>query len=187
MTPSEAIWREYHERLRAFVGRRVEDRAAADDILQDVFVRMHAALPSLKESARLEGWLFQIARNAVADHYRTRRPSEALPEWLEQPASDPAEEARRELAGCLRPMIDRLPDEYREAVTLAELQSLSQKEVSKRQGISLSGAKSRVQRGREQLKTLLLACCHLEFDRRGGVVDFEPRQGCSGCSPPSCS
>ncbi len=180
---SETIWREYHDRLRAFIGRRVEDRAAADDVLQDVFVKVHAALPSLKEAARLEGWLFQIARNAVADHYRARRPSEALPEWLEQPASDPAQEARRELATCLRPMVDRLPEEYREAVTLAELEGLPQKEVSKRQGISLSGAKSRVQRGRAMVLKMLNDCCRLELDHRRRVVDYQRKKdgSCDGC------
>jgi RNA polymerase sigma-70 factor (ECF subfamily) len=79
-------------------------------------------------------------------------------------------------------MIDRLPDPYRQALTLTELEGRTQRELADALGLSLSGAKSRVQRGREQLKELILACCHVEVDRRGGVVDYEPRRECSGCS-----
>jgi RNA polymerase sigma-70 factor (ECF subfamily) len=70
---------------------------------------------------------------------------------------------------------------------LTELEGRTQRELADALSLSFSGAKSRVQRGREQLKALLLACCHVEVDRRGGVVDYEPRQGCSGCSRPTRS
>jgi RNA polymerase sigma-70 factor (ECF subfamily) len=64
---------------------------------------------------------------------------------------------------------------YRQAVQLSEIEGLPQQEVADRLGLSLSGAKSRIQRGRLMLKDELERCCRFEFDRRGNVMDYEPR------------
>jgi RNA polymerase sigma-70 factor (ECF subfamily) len=97
-----------------------------------------------------------------------------------------AAELRAELAGCLRPMIDQLSQDYRDAITLVELKGLTQQAAAKQMGISLSGMKSRVQRGRARLKQMLDDCCLIELDRRGGVVDYRTRRtresGCNSCA-----
>ena len=179
---SEEIWQEYHTRLRSFIRRKVGDDAVSDDILQIVFLKMHAGLASLKEETKLQSWLFQIARNAVADYYRKRQPVAEIPEWLPQPENDATAKVNRELSECLRPMIEQLPETYREAIILAELQGLTLQEVARLQGTSLSGAKSRVQRGRALLKNMLADCCRLEFDHRGRLCDYEKKDGdCSIC------
>ncbi len=82
-------------------------------------------------------------------------------------------------------MVERLPDDYREALLFTEYEGLTQKELAERLGVSYSGAKSRVQRAREKLKTMLLACCHFEFDRLGKVIDYQPR--CACCRNQECS
>lgn len=182
MSPSEAIWLEYHARLRAFVRSRVADDATCDDILQNVFLKMHAGLASLQDEAKLKSWLYRIARNAIIDHFRTLKPTVEIPEWLAQPETAPGEKIAKELSQCLQPMIRQLPEKYREAVILAELQGLTQQEVAEAQGISLSGAKSRVQRGRALLHTMLTECCRFEFDRHGRLADYERRgENCSSC------
>ena len=88
----------------------------------------------------------------------------------------------REIECWLEASIESLPEEYRAALTLSELERLSQQEVADRLGLSLSGAKSRIQRGRSRLRDQLLACCHLEFDHHGNIVDYERRGACSGCT-----
>jgi RNA polymerase sigma-70 factor (ECF subfamily) len=182
MIRAEQVWQEYHPRLRAFIRRRVADEAAADDILQDVFLKMHSGLPSLKEAARLQSWLYQITRNALIDVYRRQQPTVAVPEWLAQAEADPDDQVRQDLADCLLPMIEQLPPIYREAIVLSELNGMKQQEVAALQKTSLSGAKSRVQRGRALLKTKLEDCCRLEFDHKGRIVDYEPRNGsCHQC------
>jgi RNA polymerase sigma-70 factor (ECF subfamily) len=75
-------------------------------------------------------------------------------------------------------MIGELPDPYREAVQLVEVDGMSQKDAADRLGLSVSGAKSRVQRGRERLRRMLAKCCHVELDRRGNAVDYKARSGC---------
>ena len=181
----EHIWHEFAVKLGQFIRSRVSDPATAEDILQDVFVKIQKRLGQLQDPAKLEGWIYLIARNAIIDHYRTRKEtvevSETLP--VEAPANDGELE---ELKASFRRMIYSLPEPYREAIVLTELEGLTQQALADRLGISLSGAKSRVQRGRAQLKRLLDECCTFEFDRRGKVIDCTPRAkaGCDECSDP---
>lgn len=172
MTNVEAVWSQLHDRLLAFIMRRVEDEETAEDILQDVFLRIHTHMVGLQDSSRLESWIYQIARNAIVDHYRSRRSTGEIPETL--PGEDIPEEAdaAEELASSLKEMVEALPEPYREALILTEYQGLSQTDLAQHLGISLSGAKSRVQRARQKIKDGLLACCHFEFDRYGRVIDY---------------
>lgn len=182
MHTSEIIWREHQGKLRAFIKRRVLDDTTTDDLLQDIFLKMHTGLSSLENKAKLQSWLYQIARNALADHFRLQKPTMEVPDWLPQPETDPHEKVTQELSKCLQPMIQRLSENYREAVILSELKGLTQKEVAKVQGVSLSGTKSRVQRGRSLLRKMLANCCLLEFDHSGRVCGYERKnQRCNLC------
>ncbi len=186
---AEAVWHALHDRLLRFIRARVEDDAGAEDILQEVFLKIHARIGSLRDEERLDGWVWQITRNAIADHHRGRRQTVALPEALPAPEDGEAEveEAARWLLPAVRATIDALPEPYREALLATEFDGLTQQELANRAGISVSGAKSRVQRAREKLKELLLECCHLEFDRRGGLILDQAQPLCACCAGGSCA
>ena len=183
MTPTlETIWHEFATKLGQFIRSRVHDPATAEDILQDVFVKIQGRLDTLEDPAKLQSWLYLIARNAIIDHYRTRKETTEVPETL--PAEPPDDDVEMdELKAAFRRMIYSLPEPYRDALVLTEFEGLTQKELAERLGISLSGAKSRVQRGRQQLKQMLHECCTFEFDRRGKVIECQPRSKdkCSEC------
>lgn len=174
-------WVRLAEPIRRFMARRVRDAHAAEDLAQDVMLKLHAALAGEpregNEDGRLAAWVFRIARNTLADYYRSPRSRGHVPlEGAAEPGSaDPVADADAtvELTACLRPIVARLPEPYREAVELAELEGLSQAALAARLGISLSGAKSRVQRGRERVKAMLLDCCRIEVGRGGGVTGCE--------------
>jgi RNA polymerase sigma-70 factor (ECF subfamily) len=187
-TDSAAVFAEFHRRLRAFVSRRVGNAADVDDIVQETFLRIHRHVSQVREADRLAAWVFQVARSALVDHYRrTPEPTGGLDEDRDQAGerapSEGAESATEleELSACLRPMIEALPPADREAIDLSEIKGLTQREASARAGLTLSGMKSRVQRARRRLKTMLLDCCRVELDRRGGIVGHEPRDG--ACEP----
>ncbi len=176
--PIETLWEQMHGRLCRFVCSRFADEADAEDILQDVFLKIHTNLEAVRDTERVESWMYQIARNSIADFYRSRRRLTSLPELA---VSDdyPEEDAAESLAPSIRDIVESLPEPYRQALILTEYQGLSQKELAERLGISLSGAKSRVQRARQKIKDILLACCHFEFDARGLVYDY--REHCCTC------
>ena len=177
----EKLWNEYCCRLLAFIRGRVSDEADAEDILQELFLRVHEGLCCREAVTNLESWIYRVARNLVIDHYRRREPVEELPETVTA-AEDPTleDDPRTLLAFSLRETIDELPEPYREALIMTEYQGLSQQQLAERAGITLSGAKSRVQRAREKLRQLLLDCCHFELDRLGRIIDYHRR--CCRCN-----
>lgn len=176
MKSLDAIWLEYHDRIRHFIGRRVDNLAEVDDLCQEVFLKVYKNLPQLVDSEKLAGWLFRITRNIIHDYYRAKRgqlPLDDSPQLAGENLS--VETARRELEGCFLPMIDNLPETYRQAVRLSEIDGLTQAAVAERLHIGLPAAKSRVQRGRRLIRDMMESCCRVEFDHRGHLVDYENR------------
>lgn len=182
---TDTIWEQLSTELRRFIRRRVADDHAADDLLQETFLRIHRNLGTLQDADRLAAWVYQIARNVVRDHHR-----KAAHSTVALGDADPADDGEDLSpphglgAGWLEEMIGTLPEGYREAVKLAELDGLTQQEVARRFGITLSGAKSRVQRGRAMLREALDACCQFQFDHTGRLVGCDPRpeqKACRAC------
>jgi RNA polymerase sigma-70 factor (ECF subfamily) len=172
------VWDHFNARLYQFIRSRVEDEAAAEDLLQEVFLRIHKRMETLSDSSRLESWVYQIARHAIIDHYRRRRDLTEIPETVPDEDRLVEPDAAELLAASMREMVEALPEPYRQALILTEYEGLTQAALAERLNISLSGAKSRVQRARQKIKDDLLACCHFEFDRYGRVVDYWQHCGC---------
>ncbi|CAN5913310.1 RNA polymerase sigma factor SigZ [soil metagenome] len=175
--PPSSINTALRSKLRSFVARRVH-RDHVDDLVQDILLRMHERAGELRDEERLLGWAFRIAQSVVVDHHRAARPGVSLPEAQVAAPSDAEEGNVNEIvAGWLRPMLALLPDEYEAALELVDVQGLSQRDFAERAGLSLSGAKSRVQRGRKMLEDIIRTCCDLELDARGNVVGYQRRCG----------
>jgi RNA polymerase sigma-70 factor, ECF subfamily len=178
--PAAQVWAEFSAPLRSFVAKRVPSWVDVDDVIQDVFLRIHQRLPELRDSERIDAWIFQIARNVLADSFRTHQRRDAMNGHVgtAEPTTTLGDDraAAEELARCVAPMIAQLAEPYREAIELTEVAGLTQAEAAARIGLSISGMKSRVQRGREQLKGLFLECCRIDLDVRGGVVDWSKRE-----------
>jgi len=188
---AETVWHELGAALQTFVRRRISNRDEADDVVGDILLRVHENLGSLREREKVTGWVFRIARNAVIDHYRraARRPERLIahPElvigrdansWLVDQGA-----ALSELAGCIRPFVEALPRDYRRAIELTDLANHTQVEAARIEGISIPGMKSRVQRGRRQLATLVARCCHVTLDSAGRLVDFYQHPDGHCCEP----
>lgn len=189
LTSLESLWEQFHHPLRNFILKRVEDASITDDLLQEVYLKVHAHLHTLRDQERLQAWLYQVARNTIYDYFRRTQPETELPETLSMPDDDEiTDDLQERLRQMIRSMIDCLPSEYQAALLLTEYEGLTQKEMAARLGLSVSGAKSRVQRGRDQLRELMLRCCHFQFDRLGQVIDYQSRcQCCDSSCNTSCS
>lgn len=179
---TERAWDAFHAQIEHFILKHTHDKTAAEDILQDTFLKMHARINTLKDEQKLQSWLYQIARHTIYDYYRSQTHTLALPEGFDLPEEPALEDVEQSLVPAIKAMVDCLPEPYREAIILTEYNGLTQKELAARLNLSLSGAKSRVQRGRAKLRQMLLECCHFEFDRRGKIIDYYPRNDCcSAC------
>lgn len=190
-------WQELHGNLRAFIARRVHNQADVDDLVQRVLLQIVRSLGTLRHAERLHAWVYRTARNVIVDYYRaaaSRRDvgvggagdlESADPAAPRESLSEDDGPARRELAACLEPMLSQLSPAYQEAIRIIDLEGVTQQEAARRAGVSLSGMKSRVQRGRLQLRAILEECCRIDLDRRGGISGYAARHpgacGCNGC------
>lgn len=191
---TEAVWAELHASIRGFVARRVRQQADVDDVVQRVFLQVHRALPTLRETDKLHAWVYQTTRRAIADFYRTpsqnREVATGTVEDIanELAASDSLEDdeaATRELSTCLKPLMRGLTAADQDALQMVEFDGVTQVEAAARLGLSVSGMKSRVQRARAHLRSALHDCCKIAVDRRGGVISYEGKGGsCESCASP---
>ena len=157
---------------------KVYDKSVTDDIMQELFIKIHANIDRVKDDTKIQAWIYQICRNLIIDHFRNldRAQKESL---LSSPENE--EESNEFMTEALEDMVkmmDNLPREYCEALCLTELGKMNQKEYADKIGISYSGAKSRVQRARKMLKDMLMNCCHYEFDKYGTVINIYPADCC---------
>ena len=181
---SDTLVTDFETALRAFVRARISNPADADDVLQDVLLKLHQGAESVHATERVAGWVFRVARNAVTDHYRKAGGDRSVHDGGREFEADESSlfdrTAEAELAHCVRPFVDQLEEPYREAIMMVDLQGMTQAQAAAEAGVSLSGMKSRVQRGRAQLRGSIEECCYVEQDARGTVVGYEPKN----CSCP---
>jgi RNA polymerase sigma-70 factor (ECF subfamily) len=177
-------WQVLGQRLGAYIGRRLP-AGEVDDVLQDVLLRIHTNVRYLSDDSRFGPWVYSVARNAVIDRLRKKQPALTDSSELDNVASSDEPESEQALLGCVTPFVARLPEAYRHAITLVELQGLSQADAAEMEGVSLSGMKSRVQRGRRMLREMFEECCSLKIDARGHVMEAD-RRDAAACGP-SCA
>lgn len=163
-------WPAHKDQLLRYIAKRVADAAVAEDIFHDVYLKAHTNIHTLKSEKSLTAWLYRVTANAVADHYRNRQPWVKLPDEIPEPQTEP--DVTGELAVCLQPLLAELPETYRTALELSELEGLSQKEVASRLELSYSATKSRIRRGKKKLKELFLECCEIEC-QQGQITGYE--------------
>ena len=186
------VYHEFDNSLRKFIRGRVTDKDMAEDILQDVYLKIHNNIGQVRDADRLTSWVYQITRNTIIDQYRRARPEADLEDIFAAPqVTEP--DIFTELAASVRTMLSCLPPSSRQVLELVDLRGMKQEEVASQLGLSLSGTKSRIQRARQKLKQAFLDCCHFEFDHNGRAMDFQPNcdhcaehSSVSGCNNESC-
>lgn len=175
------IWTDFHKELKTFILNKTRNSADTDDILQEVFIKIIHNIDKVNQAENLRHYLYGIVRNAINDYFRSRKPIIDNTEIVVKITEEETQSLNTTIAECcIKPFINRLPDNYRDALLIAEFQDVSQKDLAEKLNISYSGAKSRVQRGKEKLKKLILNCCSYQSDKYGNLIDAEDKNcGCS--------
>ncbi|HEY3403876.1 MAG TPA: RNA polymerase sigma factor SigZ [Ohtaekwangia sp.] len=181
------IYNQFHAQLLAYIRSKIRSREDAEDILQNVFIRISSGVDKLNEDEKLKNWIFTITRNAVIDYYRTNASKKNMGVTAEIDENMPEEDvvdATKGLDQCMSTMISLLPEEYRDIIIESEIHGVKQKDLADKYGIAYPSLRSRVQRGRERLKQLFYNCCHIKTDSLGNVIEAQSRSDCgSPCSP----
>lgn len=179
VTISDKDWMELDARLRGFIARRVANDSDAEEILQDSYRSMQQNIDTLKDETRFESWLYQIVRNRIIDYYRRRTITPLDMQDLPQPEAD--NDVLNELSPCLLSMLKLLDHDDQEALHQVHLQQQSVQQYADNCGLSLSAAKSRVQRARSKIRNLFETCCDISYNQRGEITDMHQDKPCSHC------
>lgn len=192
---TKVLWQQFSQQVQQFIRSKVSSEEEADDILQDIFIRIHQGIDKLRHEDRVQSWVYGIARRALVDHYRKKGRSKeksAVEPVTKSAVEDPvldlnefdgSHDVHEEVLSWLIPMIDELSEKYAKPLKMADVEGKTQQEVADRLGLSLSGAKSRVQRAREKLGAVLAACCEVEFGGSGRAVAYHKikEEKCDDC------
>lgn len=168
---TDIIWNQYANQMRTFIRSQIHDEQTTDDILQNVFVKIHSDVTQIDKIGNMKAWLYRMAKNMMVDYFRSLKHTSEIDDSIsEETITEPIIE---NVASSIRFFINQLDEPLRKLMILSELKGYSQIEISKELNIPYSTIKSRIQKGRHLVKEMLLDCCHYEFDRRGTVIDYE--------------
>ena len=189
----QKIYEDFRPKIIRYLTRMVGD-SEAEDLTQEVFTKIGQALKTFRGESQLSTWVYQIATHAALDRIRQRSsarhgekknlPMEAIGEsekdidiWTgEQTASTEQQVIRKEMNGCIREVIESLPESYRAVLVLSELGELKDSEIADILGLSLHAVKIRLHRARAKLKEeLTTACLFYRDDRNELACDRKSR------------
>ncbi len=181
------IYKQFHTELFGYIKNKVRSKEDAEDLLQNVFIKISSNVNSLTEDVKIKNWIFTITRNTIIDYYRVNaaRKKVAVTGEIDEnilEVNDP--DQTKGLDQCINSMIALLPDEYRDIIIESEIKGVKQKDLADKYAIAYPSMRSRVQRGRERLKQLFYNCCHISTDKRGNVMEIKRRTDCNdSCQP----
>lgn len=175
------IWNEFSDSLKRFIVSKVHNTEVADDLLQEVFIKIHLKIATVKKQESLKSWVFTITNNVINDYFKKNSKFQIISSEIPSLEEEHSEE--HSAKDCLKPLIRNLPSTYSEAMFLSEINGLKQAEVAKKLDISLSGAKSRIQRGRNLLKQGFMDCCDYKLNESGHLTgEHKDKKDCKICS-----
>jgi RNA polymerase sigma-70 factor, ECF subfamily len=166
-------WRQHERELRGYLRHRLGDPIAAEDLLQDIFIKALTQGQRFCALDNARAWLFTVTRNALADLLRLAHDTVELPDDLHHETEEPV--AVDNLAQCLPRALAEISAADRDAIAHCDLHGMPQEDYAKLKGLTLAAAKSRVQRARKRLRRHLTTACQVSFDDSGKVGGFVPR------------
>jgi RNA polymerase sigma-70 factor (ECF subfamily) len=184
------VYTTFRKSLFNYIYGKINNREDAEDILQNVFLKMHTHIETLSDKEKIQNWLYRITRNAVIDYYRSKGSKKRKLELTEKFPADLEEEAHSDdtkgMDKCVRGFIDKLPDEYRSIIIDSEIKGIPQKELASKYDLQYVTLRSRVQRGRERLHKMFTNCCSIQTDKHGNILEASRNGNCTDSCGPNC-
>lgn len=183
------IYNQFHQALLGFIKSKVKNHHDAEDILQNVFIKISSGINDLSRKEKLKSWIYTIARNSIIDYYRIsskRKDLVAGDDISESFTLEEYNDTTKGLDCCLMNFMNQLPEEYKDIIIDVELNGVKQRDLAQKYNLAYPSIRSRVQRGREKFKQLLLNCCSIESDKRGNILNVVSGATCAKDKSGSC-
>jgi RNA polymerase sigma-70 factor (ECF subfamily) len=171
------IYDSYYPRVVHYATSMLHDRSAADDVVQETFIRVQKNLATVREPEKIPAWVFRVAHNLCIDHLRAQESSRietgAEPDAMcssGNTVSVDTDLEHKEMSSCVREKIERLPENHRAIILLSDIMELSQQEIADILGIEVGAVKVRLHRARTKLRAILKDDCSFTRDERNVLV-----------------
>jgi RNA polymerase sigma-70 factor, ECF subfamily len=170
-------WEELNDHLLFFIRKRIKNKEDAEDILQDVYIKLHKNINNLNDEKKIVSWIYQITRNTINDCYKKcyRLKKVEFEEYHIELTHEEEENLNDEILISMKKIIEELPKDSKELIKLYEFEDMSHKEISKKLEIKENTSKSRLKRAKEKLKNQLDECCVFQIDKFGNVLDYRKK------------
>ena len=172
------IVQEFYNYLKSYISSKVNNKTIAEDIVQEVMMKLIESHQNKKEIKNIKAWLFQVSRNTLFDYYKKNNLEYNLDkDWnlQEEPSS---ELSKIMVSDYVIPMIKLLPEEYARPLMLSDIDKVPQKDIARQLNLELSATKMRIQRARTKLRALFVECCHIEYDKQGNFIGCSIKNYC---------
>lgn len=178
------IWDEFNGKLLNYIRSMVSNEHDAEDILQNVFIKIYNNVDQLDEPSAIQAWIFRIAKNTVIDFYKKKKDVSFEPEKFLNISEELEEDdnLNKEITECMKNMIFTLPEKYKQVYDMYENQEMKHKEIAQELDISVSNSKVRLKRAKSIFKDMLVDCCDFEVDSYGNIIEYHQKKDCGGCS-----
>lgn len=171
------VWEELNTQLLFFIKKRIKNKEDAEDILQDVYIKLHKNIDSLNDEQKIVSWIYQITRNTINDCYKRcyRLKKVEFEEHHIEMSLEEEDNLNDEILVSMKKIIEELPVDSKKLIKLYEFEDMSHKEISKRLDIKENTSKSRLKRAKEKLKDQLDECCVFQIDKFGNILDYKKK------------
>jgi RNA polymerase sigma-70 factor, ECF subfamily len=177
----EELWDIYNTRIKKYIMGKVSDKFEAEDLFQEVGIRVLNSEKNILEVDNVEAWLYRIASNVIIDYYRHKDRLNYVEDvdavLFKDSSVSESDNYNHETVSCLLKMTEILPETYKEAILQSDFKGIPQNSLSEAWGLSHSGAKNRVQRARKKLKETMLDCCEVRSDHQGNILELVNKNG----------
>jgi len=170
-------WEELNKHLLFFIKKRIKTKEDAEDILQDVYIKLHKNIDTLTDEKKLVSWIYQITRNTINDCYKRcyRIKKVEFEEYHIELTQEEEENLNDEILISMKKIIEELPKDSKELIKLYEFEDMSHSEISEKLEIKENTSKSRLKRAKEKLKNQLDECCVFQIDKFGNILDYRKK------------
>jgi RNA polymerase sigma-70 factor (ECF subfamily) len=183
MNNFDELWNEFNEKLFNYIKSKVTNTQDAEDILQDVFIKIFNSIEQLENQAAVKSWIYRITQNTIIDFYKKKKDVSVAPETLYviEDEIDDVDNMNDDISKCIGKMIFMLPDIYQTVYDMYEKKAMKHQEIADALDISISASKVRLKRAKDMFKKKLLECCDFEVDKYGNIIDYHTKEKCDYC------
>lgn len=169
---------DFYNHLKYFTLKKVQDETIAEDIVQEVMMKLIESHQKNTDIENIKAWLFQVTRNTIYDHFKKKSPVVGLEDVTALKVKE-LTDLELSVYDYMVPMIQFLPKKYAEPLQWSDIDNQSQKNIAEKLKLGYSAARMRVQRARTKLRDLFVECCDIVYDANGNFVNCTVKESCT--------